>query len=110
MQMISRKDAADRRDVGIARAEDRANRDHIQWSEEAEAAVRLYCVQHPRKQFLTEDVRAWAESMGLVSQPENGRAWGAVIQRCARLGLIRRVGYAPAKSSNLSPKPLWEAV
>lgn len=32
-----------------------------------------------------------------------------VFKRAARLGIIRRVGYAPAKSSNCSIKPTWEA-
>lgn len=102
--------AANRRDIGMERAEDKANADHIGWSEDAEAAVRAYAAEHRGRRFLAEDVRAWAEARKLVAPPVNGRAWGGVIQRCARLNVIRRAGYAPAKSSNLSPKCEWEAV
>ena len=46
--------------------------------------------------FTVEDAR---ELAGLEA-PTDRRAWGAVVNRAARRGLIRRVGYAPARSSN----------
>lgn len=98
--------AVERRDTGMNRAEKKANRDHDGWADAAEAALRQYAAAHRGEQFLAEDVRAWAEGRMVVA-PDNGRAWGAVFKRSARLRVITRVGYAPAKSSNLAPKCLW---
>jgi len=97
-------------ETGMALAEDKANRDRWGWSDDAMHGIEMYCLAHADDQFLAEQVRAWAEGMGLVDAPDNGRAWGAVFKKAARLGVIRRVGYAPSKSSNLAPKCLWSAV
>ena len=109
-EVITRAEARARRDAGIERAVDRADREQENWSDEAHRALERYCQAHPSGGFLTEDVRAWAERLGLVAAPDNARAWGAVMQRAQRYRLIRAVGYAPARSSHLSPKVLWEAV
>lgn len=101
--------AESRRDVGIETAEEKANRDKVGWSEDAMHGLELYCLAHDDKEFLAEEVRDWTAEMSLVGEPENGRAWGGVFQRAARQGMIVRVGYAPSKSSNLSPKCLWRA-
>lgn len=99
--------AAARRDDGMQRAVQHADAVDMFWSETAYAHVFDFC--KTQTTFLTEDARAFAEGRGL-NPPPDGRAWGAVMQRAARNGLMRKVGYAPAKSSNLSPKVLWEAL
>jgi len=97
-------------DTGMALAEDRANRQKWGWSDDALHGIEMYCLAHSDDQFLAEDVRAWCETeMAIVGAPESGKAWGAVFKRAARLGIIHHVGYAPSKSSNLSPKTLWTA-
>lgn len=108
-EVITRADAAALRDLGIERAVDRADREKADWSDDAHRALERYCQAHAGQRFLTEDVREWAEKLELVAAPDNARAWGAVMQRAQRYGLIRSVGYAPARSSNLSPKVLWHA-
>ena len=100
--------AAIRRELGISRAADKADRDHEGWQDDALAAVCKYLAQHPDRPFLAEEVRAWCETTGVIAAPENERAWGAVMRRAAKDGYICKVGYAPARSSNLSPKVLWE--
>lgn len=90
-----------RRDDGIQRAADHAD---DAWRERAIGYVRLHAAVHA--EFLAEDVRAVAEHDGLPPPPD-GRAWGSVMQTAARRGIVKRVGYAPARSSNLSPKVLW---
>lgn len=102
--------AETRRDVGMHRAVSRADRDQPQWSDDAMHALEMYCKAHPEAQFLGEQVRAWGEQLELVDPPADGRAWGAVFRKAASLGVIRRVGYAPALSSNLSAKCLWLAL
>jgi len=78
-----------------------------QWGDEALDCVLDYSesVDTP---FLTEDVRE-AFSDRLI-EPHDGRAWGHVMRRAARLGAIRKAGYASARSSNGTPKVLWEPV
>ena len=103
-------EARERAETGMALAEEKANNDKWGWSDDALHGIETYCTAHSDDQFLAEDVRAWCEEMGIVDTPENGKAWGAVFRRAARLGVIRNVGYAPSKSSNMSPKVLWTAV
>ena len=96
-----------RRDVGIQRAVDHADDVDPTWSERAYAFLQKFLRNEPGA-FLTEDVALGSLRDGL-SPPPDGRAWGGVIQRAAKRGAIRKVGYAPARTSNLSPKVLWEA-
>jgi hypothetical protein len=109
MTAITRQTAEAKRDTGMALAEDKANRDAPFWSDRALLAVEKYCLAHPGQKFLGEDVREWAEAKRMVSVPENEKAWGSVFRRAANLKIIRKIGYAPARSSNLSPKCLWRA-
>lgn len=101
---VKRQRAKDARDTGIERSGERADRDEANWTERAALAIGSYArsVGGP---FLIEDAR---ESAG-ISAPPDGRAWGKATTRAARDGLIRKVGYAPSRSSNLSPKVQWVA-
>lgn len=92
-----------RRDDGIERAGDHAG---DRWKRSARGYLLEFLTVRPST-FLAEDVRAFAELRGLETPPD-GRAWGAVMQAAARERLIAKVGYAPARSSNLSPKVLWK--
>lgn len=95
-------DAIARRDTGIRRAGDHADAEHERWVQTAAAAIVAYAASHGP--FLIEDVR---EARRDISDPPDARAWGAAARRAAATGLVRRVGYAPSRSSNLSPKVLW---
>lgn len=54
-----------------------------------------------------ESFRMWAIACGLA-EPPDARAFGAVTRAAIRQGIIRKTGqYAPAASSNGSPKPLY---
>jgi hypothetical protein len=102
----SAAEAKKRRDSGIWQAVERADREVDNWSADALGLTQRFAVQHAHRPFLTEEVREWARLHGLP-QPPDGRAWGAVMQRAARAGYIMQMGYAKARSSNLSPKVLW---
>lgn len=96
--------ARSRRDSGMQRAAEHAGRE---WQDRAVALVRWYAGFHPT--FLTEQVRSMAELRGLKS-PDDARAWGAVMMRAAREKIVRQDGYAPANSSNGSPKRRWASL
>lgn len=105
---MTNQEAETRRDIGIARAERHANAAWCQWSEVAFDYLRLYCEDNPGDRFLAEELRNFAAAHGFTSA--NDKAWGAIMRKGAKEGLIYRYGYAPARSSNLSPKCLWEVV
>lgn len=77
------------------------------WQMLALGYLKEYVARHSAP-FLAENVREWAEARGLGA-PTNGKAWGPVMQNARRAGIICAAGYAPAKSSHLSPKVLWRA-
>lgn len=91
-----------RRDDGIQRSGDHAG---DRWKRSARGYLLEFLTVRPSP-FLAEDVREFAEVRGLEAPPD-GRAWGAVMRAAARDRLIDKVGYAPARSSNLSPKVQW---
>lgn len=99
--------AAHRRDRGIASVAKHAQNDDPGWQDRAIGYVVRCAALHPN--FMAEDAREMAELYGLA-KPADKRAWGNVMRTAARRGLVRSCGYAPARSSHLSPKVLWTKV
>jgi hypothetical protein len=89
---------------GMNQAVDHADRVSPEWSERA--YDKLFEYAWLGVDFMTEDVRLWAEQVGLDSPPDN-RAWGAVVNKAVREHLIERVGYGNAKTGHMRPMPIW---
>lgn len=106
MNQLSIDLASARRDLGIERS---AEKSGVEWGTLALGFLLEWCARRGKMPFLCEDVREWSEQNGLpaAAQP---KAWGRIMRLGARHGIIAKRGYAPAKSSNLSPKVLWSAV
>ncbi len=102
-QQLNLKFVRARRDAGIASALDHAEREVLGWGEEALRFVRHFAETHV--DFMAEDVIAAAKTA--VPAAPDGRAWGAVFRAAARAGVIEKLGFRPAKTSNLSPKVAW---
>lgn len=100
--------AIERRDTGIMHAADHAERVSQDWNAIADAALRYYLQIIKGKSFLAEEFIAWARVRPNLAMPPDGRAWGAVVKRAAHANRIEKVGYAPANTSNRSPKCLWK--
>lgn len=95
-----------RRDAGIERAARRATPEWVRTSAEY---LRWYATRVAHGQpFLLEDAREVSSIHG-IEHPANERAWGAAVRHAAACGWIVKNGYAPARSSNGSPKCLWKA-
>lgn len=77
------------------------------WSRAALVFVRRYASLN--QWFMTEELRAWAHNAGFP-RPPNAKAWGAVMQAAQRAGIVIADGYAPANSSNRSPKVRWKSL
>lgn len=95
---------------GMEAAADHAERETEGWNTMAfEAFVRY--VAAIKEPFMTEDVRNYAEALGMPEPPDK-RAWGSVAMRAKKAGLIVSMGYAPQQSlnSHKAPKTLWKSV
>jgi len=97
--------ARELRDAGIQQAVDHADQVKENWSEDAYNFLLGYLPFVDT--FMTEEVREAAE--GMIDEPPSKRAWGAVILRAAKAGLIHRVGYKQTnnKKSHKTPASLW---
>ncbi len=93
------RNARARADAGMAQAAERAERVEPGWRDGALEAVRRYALRHSH--FMAEDV-----PLGIPSSADP-RAAGAVFTDAMRRGWIAKAGYAPANTSNRSPKVLW---
>lgn len=94
-------------DVGMTLASSRADRAEENWTEKSVELFKLYSRMH-RDGFMTEDVRAWAEKLGMPPPPDN-RAWGMVARKLSRQGAIEAIGYGKQRSATChgSPKTIW---
>ena len=93
------------RDKGIKQALDSANDTHEKWSEKAYK----FLVNNIKSnnQFMTEDVRLASEKE--IPIPPSNRAWGGIILRASRAGLISRVGFSNVKNAKAhrTPATVW---
>ena len=98
-----------RAEQGMEAAAGHADRLEANWRHQALGSLTIFANLIGRP-FLIEEARAFAENNGLPPPPD-GRAWGAVTQAAARGAVprIRKVGAAPAASSNCSLKVQWIA-
>ena len=96
---------AELRDKGIKKALDNANNTHDRWSDKAYDFLLKYIKY--QNQFMTEDVRVASEKA--IPKPPSNRAWGSVILRASRSGLINRVGFANVKNAKAhkTPASVW---
>ena len=96
---------AELRDKGIKKALDNANNTHNRWSEKAYDFLLKYIKY--QYEFMTEDVRVASEKA--IPKPPSNRAWGSVILRASRSGLINRVGFANVKNAKAhkTPASVW---
>lgn len=103
---MSEKSGEERADEGAKRAADHADREISDWSDRAYSILMSY--PDGGEPFMTEDVRQYADKVGLPRAPDQ-RAWGHVIRRATRASKLKLVGYAPMKSPNCNanPKSVW---
>lgn len=93
-----------RRDDGIQRAVDHADRVSHAWSVLAYQTLIAF-LQHRAYRFLAQEFVEYAEDVERIPIPPDKRAWGSIIQRAARAGLIVKAGYR--EDRYCSPKTLW---
>ncbi len=87
---------------GIKRAIDHANiKNAGTWSEKAYQTMKLFLSSKKTGYvFMTEDVRFWAEEHNLLPVPPSKRAWGGIVQKLVREGIIVKAGHSTVKNEN----------
>lgn len=99
--------AAELRDSGMQSAIHHA--DHVidDWSVQAFDYLQRF-VRDRGGEFMCEDIRAFASENGLPQPPTN-RAWGSLMIRAARQGLIKQSGFGKTKgaSAHRTPAAVW---
>jgi hypothetical protein len=92
------KAARERRDDGMKRAMDHAERIERGWKEMAYDFLVNVFIKHHHGRFMTEQVRA--ACAGVVPEPPSARAWGGIIRKAVLAGLIHQVGFDKVKNKN----------
>lgn len=97
--------AIQQRDLGIERAINHADRVCDDWGDKAYSLLLDFI--KVTSEFMTEDFRLSTE--GKLPEPPDNRAYGALIVRAKKNGLIRHLRYEAAKDkkSHRNPKSVW---
>jgi hypothetical protein len=84
-----------------------AERIEPSWSKRALSFIMEYSEQT----FMVEEVREWAYRCGLP-RPPNERAWGGVVSKARKEGLIRHVGFRSVTNpkAHRTPASVWRKV
>lgn len=95
------------RDQGMQAAIDHA--DHVldDWSVKAYAALKNFAA-FQKSPFMCEEVRKYVADLDVPSPPSN-RAWGLLMLKAAREGLIKHNGYGrtTSASAHRTPAAVW---
>ena len=96
---------AELRDKGIKQAINNANDTHNRWSDKAYKFLTKWI--KTQYEFMAEDVRIAAEKE--IPKPPSNRAWGGIILKASRAGLINRVGFSNVKNAKAhkTPASIW---
>lgn len=96
------------RDNGITVSELNANSVWKNWSDDATIILKHF-IDYCPGEFQAEEVRKYATRFFNLPEPPSARAWGGVIFRAAKAGIIKRVGIAPTSnpSAHCANASVW---
>lgn len=104
------KQARVERDKGIEKAITHADETVDQWSNRAFVFLLKFLNNH-NGPFMAEEVRSYAALMDFELPPSN-RAWGAIVLKAVRNGLIERCGIQQVKNkkAHCANAALWRQI
>ena len=96
------------RNKGIEQALNHANEVHSEWSVKAYNFL-LKFIQN-NDEFMTEQVRE--ASKDEVPEPPSKKAWGGIVVRAKKQGLIQSIGFRSVSNikAHATPATLWKTV
>lgn len=92
-------------DAGIALAQQHADATVVAWSERIMGAFESWLMLQDAA-FAIEDFRAHIEARHPALVPPSPNAWGAVGRMAVNRGLVRFIGYRPARSAATRNHPV----
>lgn len=98
------------RDLGIHRAVTHANKEYDDWSDKAYTTLKDFLRLANGKPFMCEDVREYASIY--LPEPPNNRAWGSIIVRARKDGIIKHHGFSQVTNpkAHRANASLWKGV
>ena len=102
--------ATQAKEAGMNQAIEHADQVNANWSEGAYQLLLKFLSIHVGS-FQAEEVRSYAALIDFPLPPSN-RAWGAIIVRAVKAGIIKRIGYAPVRNikAHKTPAALWQQI
>ncbi len=96
------------RDEGMVRAAEHADRLHAAWQDRAMGFLKEFIAsanRHDAHYFSAEEVYAFAERRGLPKPPDR-RAWGVVMVRAVKAGIVCKRGYSVSERPECHRRPV----
>lgn len=92
------------------KAKDHANKVEKDWADKAYIKLKEYLIITNGNQFMCEDVREYASKS--ISEPPSKRAWGAIIVKAKKEGIIEHCGFSQVSNptAHRANASLWRAI
>lgn len=97
------------RDAGIALATAKADSIEPSWSDKAHHLMMSFLEHWKFEEFTAEESQLWMIEKGL-NHPASSNAWGGVMLRLSKKGIIKKVGITNAKRKTSKARPIvvWQ--
>lgn len=98
------------RDEGMLASTMHAEVQNPLWPIRAYDSLKRYLNVIPMcSKFMTEDFRIWAETQDNLPAPPTGRAYGSIMTKAFKAGLIEHRGYASTSNpkAHRTPASMW---
>ena len=107
MDLLSGRDL---KEQGIYRAISHADGVYQDWSEMAYKMLQDFIRFSDGDTFMCEDVRQYAEKFTSLPSPPNNRAWGGIIGRARKNGIIKHCGFSQVRNpkAHQANASLWK--
>lgn len=108
--VLDMKQAKVQRNKGIDKAVTHADEETVNWSNRAYQFLLAFLNNH-NGPFMAEEVRSYADQLDFDLPPSN-RAWGSVVLKAVRSGLIERCGIQAVrnKKAHCANAALWRQI
>lgn len=100
------------RDIGMNMAIESAEKlSDESWGEKCYQLLKKYLLVNCQP-FMTEYFRAWVETGNKLAEPPSKRAYGGIIARAHKSGLIKHCGYSQTSNvkAHKTPASVWQKI
>jgi len=103
--------AEDLKQAGMNLALQSAEEKEERWGDRCYTLLVQFLKIH-RMNFMTEEFRRWCEQGNRIAEPPSKRAYGAIITRASKAGLITHQGFAATNNAkeHRTPASVWRGI